>query len=107
MYGKCKKRDAKGFTLVELLIVIVVLGVLAAVVIFSLGGVTAEAASTACNANAKTVSIAVSAYETQNGAAPANFSDLTQGSSPYLQAVPSSPYYSISLSDGEVMGAAP
>jgi prepilin-type N-terminal cleavage/methylation domain-containing protein len=118
MYGKgkalrrrtnftTKVPDSAGFTLIELLIVIVVLGVLAAVVIFSLGGVTAEAASAACNANAKTVAIAVSAYEAENGAAPANYSDLTGGSSPYLQAVPSSPYYSISLSEGTVMVAAP
>jgi prepilin-type N-terminal cleavage/methylation domain-containing protein len=102
-----EERDAEGFTLIELLVVIVVLGVLAAVVIFSLGGVTAQAASAACNANAKTVAIAVSAYEAENDAAPGGFSDLTQGSNPYLQAVPSSPYYSISLNDGSVMVAAP
>jgi prepilin-type N-terminal cleavage/methylation domain-containing protein len=118
MYGKwlasrrrtnvtAKVPDTRGFTLIELLIVIVVLGILAAVVIFSLGGITAQAASAACNANAKTVAIAVSAYEAQNGAAPANYSDLTAGSNPYLQAVPSSPYYSITLSDGTVMVAAP
>jgi len=102
-----KGREIAGFTLIELLIVIVVLGVLAAIVIFSLGGVTAQAASAACNANAKTVAIAVTAYEAENGGAPASFSDLTQGSNPYLQAVPSSPYYSISLNDGSVMVAAP
>jgi general secretion pathway protein G len=118
MYGKrmarrrgtnftTKGREIAGFTLIELLIVIVVLGVLAAIVVFSLGGVTAQAASAACNANAKTVAIAVTAYEAESGGAPASFSDLTQGSNPYLQAVPSSPYYSISLNDGSVMVAAP
>src|SRR5580692_7475332 len=64
MYGKGKALrrrtnftttvpDSAGFTLIELLIVIVVLGVLAAVVIFSLGGVTAEAAPPAWDANAR------------------------------------------------------
>lgn len=100
--------DETGFTLIELLIVIAVLGILAAVVIFSLGGVTAEAAVAACQADAKTTEIAVAAYEAQSdGAPPASLDALTQGSDPYLESVPSSSYYTISLVNGAVMVAAP
>jgi general secretion pathway protein G len=67
----------EGFTLIELLIVIVVLGILAAVVIFSLGGVTAQSASAACNADGKTIEIAVAAYDTQTGAFPTTVAQTT------------------------------
>jgi general secretion pathway protein G len=102
------RSDETGLTLIELLIVIVVLGILAAVVIFSLGGVTADAAVSACEANAKTTEIAVQAYEAQgDGTPPASLVALTQGANPYLEFVPSSSYYAISLVNGSVMVAAP
>jgi len=63
-----------GFTLIELLIVIVVLGILAAVVIFALSGVTSSSAQSSCNADAKSVEVAVSAYNTQKGTFPSGAS---------------------------------
>ena len=103
-----RRFDVAGFTLIELLIVIVVLGILAAVVVFSLGGITASAAVSACEADAKTTALAVQAYEAQsNGTPPASLVALTQGPDPYLQEVPSSTYYAITLVNGSVMVAAP
>ncbi len=102
------KNAETGFTLIELLIVIVVLGILAAIVVFSLGGVSADAAVAACKSDAATTEVAVSAYEAQSGGvAPASLDELTQGANPYLQSVPSSSYYAISLDHGDVMVAAP
>ena len=69
--------DEAGFTLIELLIVIVVLGVLAAVVIFGLSGITGQSAQAACNADAKTVEIAVEAYHAQQGTWPPAGTDGT------------------------------
>ena len=60
-----------GFTLIELLIVIVVLGILAAIVVFSLSGVTGQSKSAACTSDAKTVEIAVDAYNAEAGNFPA------------------------------------
>ena len=64
-----RQRDAgeiDGFTMIEILIVIVVLGILAAVVIFALGGITGKTAQASCAADGGTVSIAKADFSAQN-----------------------------------------
>jgi general secretion pathway protein G len=96
-------RPELGFTLIELLIVIVVMGVLAAVVVFALGGVTSKSVVSACNSDAKTVQLAVTAYEAQNATAPAAISTSGAGDGylvpTYLQSWPqnTSSNYAISV----------
>lgn len=63
------RRNQDGFSLVELLIVIVVLGVLAGIVVFGVGTFRTDATQSACGAEAKTVKVASTAYLARNGGA--------------------------------------
>jgi prepilin-type N-terminal cleavage/methylation domain-containing protein len=60
------KQD-KGFTLVELLIVIVILGILATVTVFAVRGITDQGQKSACGTDKRTLETAVEAYYAQNG----------------------------------------
>src|SRR4051812_6183982 len=60
------KRD-KGFTLVELLIVIVILGILATVTVFAVRGITDKGQTSACNTDKVTLQTAAEAYFAQYG----------------------------------------
>jgi general secretion pathway protein G len=61
----------KGFTLVELLIVIVILGILATVTVFAVRGITNQGQKSACDADKKTLQVAAESYMAQNGSYPA------------------------------------
>jgi hypothetical protein len=89
--------------------VIAVLGVLASIVIFAVGGIAAKSAVATCNADAASVETAVQAYDVQTGGSPTvTPSLLTNSASPYLQSFPSSTSFSISIdSSGNVYVAAP
>jgi prepilin-type N-terminal cleavage/methylation domain-containing protein len=60
------KQD-KGFTLVELLIVIVILGILATVTVFAVRGITDQGQASACAADLKTMEVAVETFYAKFG----------------------------------------
>jgi general secretion pathway protein G len=68
-----------GFTLTELLVVIVILGVLAAIVVLAVGGVTDTGRSATCRQDRKTIETAVGAYFAQHGSYPSSLTDLQAG----------------------------
>ncbi len=70
-------KPAKGFTIVELLIVIVVIGVLAAIVIVAYNGVTNRARTAKSSQAAAVVQKKIEAYNSEVGSYPATFSALT------------------------------
>jgi prepilin-type N-terminal cleavage/methylation domain len=87
--GSYAARDRqKGFTLVELLIVIVVLGVLAAVVILAIGAFDNRGELAACQADVKSVEVAVESFKADQGHYPTSLSELTQPPGNYLRELP-------------------
>ena len=57
----------RGFTLVELLIVIVILGILAGIVVFAVGNLTSSAQKNSCAQEKSTIITADEAYKAQTG----------------------------------------
>ena len=62
-----ENKQDKGFTLVELLIVIVILGILATVTVFAVRGITDQGQTSACQADRTTLQTALEAYYAQAG----------------------------------------
>ena len=86
----------KGFSLIELLIVIAILGILAVVVVLSVGGTTTTAKARACDSDKKTLQIAAEAYNASVGSYPADNAALVAGK--YIQTDSAS--YSVSVVAG-------
>ena len=84
----------EGFTLVELLIVIVVLGILAAIVVFGVSTFRGDATSAACKSDAKNLEVAAEAYNAKTGAYPAGADSAARiavlTGANYLKAAPTS-----------------
>ncbi len=74
-----KKQLSRGFTIVELLIVIVVIGILAALVVVTYNGIQQKARDTERKTDIKAVHGQLEAYQAQNGKYPtlANVNDAT------------------------------
>jgi general secretion pathway protein G len=71
-------RNERGFTLVELLVVVLILGVLASVVVFSVGGITNRGKNSACVTEVREIRTAIEAFKAQSptNANPANMNAL-------------------------------
>src|SRR4051794_35316435 len=65
-----RAREEGGFTLIELMIVIVILGILAGIVLFAVGGITDRGTNAACKTDVSTIQTGVEAYFAKNGKYP-------------------------------------
>lgn len=62
------RRNDEGFTLIEMLIVVIVLGILASIAVFGVSTFKQDATVAACKADLKTVQTASDAYFAKNDA---------------------------------------
>ena len=81
-----RMRHEEGFTLIELMIVMVVLGILAGIVLFAVGTFQSDAQTSRDSANTRQCKTAIAAFKAKNnGAAPAAYSDIAS----YFDTAPS------------------
>ena len=95
------KNQDKGFTLVELLIVIVILGILATVTVFAVRGITERGQENACGVEQRALETAVEAYFVDNDQTfPASLAALESGG--YTKTAPDAPVWTYAAADGSV-----
>jgi len=91
------KKHSKGFTLIELIVVIAILGILVAIAVPKMGGSRKTAAINAHNANVRELQSAAMMYIADKGNPPSvvnwtkDSKDGEKGWGPYLQEWPTPP----------------
>lgn len=89
-----KARAERGFTLVEIMIVVLIIGILLAIAVPNFVKARESSRAKACVANLKQIDAAKEQWamdnNKQNGD-DCNMTDLTEGESPYLKSIPSCP----------------
>lgn len=97
-----RRRGEDGFTLVELLVVIAILGILAAVVVFAVGGAGDKGQAAACDIDKRTLLTASEAFAAQNDGNYANQDDQGGTAPPLIPPGPTN-----ELVDGGYISEAP
>ena len=98
------KKLQKGFTLIELMIVIAIIAILAAILIPNFLHARAESVTAACEGNEKQLATAEEEYSVDNGGTYVTFANLT---TPYLSVVVTDPVKKANAYTITIPGAGP
>ncbi len=86
-----KKKGNKGFTLIELMIVIAIIAILAAILVPNFLKARAQGQLTACESNLKNMGTALEMYSTDNAGRYPATGQLSSLVSDYLKSIPQCP----------------
>jgi prepilin-type N-terminal cleavage/methylation domain len=86
-----RNSNEQGFTLVEVMIVVIILAILAGIAMFSFGGFDVRAKNARAQADINTIATALKGYKALTGAWPAALADLTTTAGTYTALIDSIP----------------
>jgi prepilin-type N-terminal cleavage/methylation domain-containing protein len=75
-YRLSRMRDERGFTLIELMIVVLIMSILVGIALASFAFSTAKAKSTTCKANLRTIKTILDTYKSEAGKYPDDLDDI-------------------------------
>lgn len=83
-----QRSSKRGFTLIEIMLVIVIIGIIVGIAVPKITGKVGRANDVAAKASIKSIEAAIQSYEMDNLTLPSSLSDLTtqkNGNGPYLK----------------------
>jgi type II secretion system protein G len=98
-------RNRKGLTLIELLIVVIILGALAAIAIPRITTSATTAKQNACNTNVETLNTSIEMYKMDKGTYPALLTTLTGDVNYFPDGAPACPFNTATTTYPYVMNA--
>ena len=97
-------RGQGGFTLIEMLIVVAIMGILGGVVALAMGNLLTKTTENACETERRTIETALDAYHVDHDAYPPALADLATGSPHYLKSAPSTAKWTFTSGTDEISG---